>query len=129
MVEDKKKLNGVASTLKEAGEELQLASQADLEPEEEDLARFEQLLHQLIQLEGLTDRAEVLQSSRSVIENAPDDPILLRENIMEASLRVEESAQLHNLKQLALMTGQLSLALASTSVIDESVHLILNFYG
>ena len=129
MVEDKKKLNGVASTLKEAGEELQLASQADLEPEEEDLARFEQLLHQLIQLEGLTDRAEVLQSSRSVIENAPDDPILLRENIMEASLRVEESAQLHNLKQLALMTGQLSLALASTSVIDESVHFILNFHG
>ena len=129
MVEDKKKLNGVASTLKEAGEELQLASQADLEPEEEDLARFEQLLHQLIQLEGLTDRAEVLQSSRSVIENAPDDPILLRENIMEASLRVEESAQLHNLKQLALMTGQLSLALASTSVIDESVNFILNFHG
>ena len=129
MVEDKKKLNGVASTLKEAGEELQLASQADLEPEEEDLARFEQLLHQLIQLEGLTDRAEVLQSSRSVIENAPDDPILLRENIMEASLRVEESAQLHNLKQLALMTGQLSLALASTSVIDESVHFILNFHS
>ena len=100
-----------------------------MEPEEEDLARFEQLLHQLIQLEGLTDRAEVLQSSRSVIENAPDDPILLRENIMEASLRVEESAQLHNLKQLALMTGQLSLALASTSVIDESVHFILNFHG
>ena len=107
--------------LNEAGEELQLASQADLVDQEENdqLYEFQQLLVSLENVDGVSEKAEIVNYASSQLDDAPKDSVELRKNIMQMSLMVEEAAQLYYLRSHAMKKSQLSMCLSSTSIADE----------